>query len=82
VVCNREDVCIAEPYPHCASLEAVDRREESNGKDGGKDVINAVSFIASPSSAFAHLLTAFRFRSTKSNCHAQNARDFAMSAPR
>jgi hypothetical protein len=41
-----------------------------------------VSFIASPSSAFAHLLTAFRFRSTSSNCHAQNARDSAMSAPR
>jgi hypothetical protein len=82
VFCNREDICIAEPDPHCGSLEAVNRREESNGKDGGKDVINAVSFIASPSSAFAHLLTAFRFRLTESNCHAQNARDFAMSAPR
>ncbi|CAN9087719.1 unnamed protein product [Alternaria alternata] len=82
VVCNREDVCIAEPYPHCASLEVVDTSEEGNSKDGDKDVVNAVSFIASPTSAFAHLLTLFRFRSTKSNCHAQNVRDFAMSAPR
>ncbi|CAN9155341.1 unnamed protein product [Alternaria alternata] len=42
VVCNREDVCIAEPYPHCVSLEVVDTREEGNSKDGDKDVVNAV----------------------------------------
>ncbi|KAG9187512.1 hypothetical protein G6011_05383 [Alternaria panax] len=51
-VCNSDDVCDAEPYPHCASIEAVEAREEDKDEASDKDSIDAASFMISPSLSF------------------------------
>lgn len=79
-VCNPEDVCNADPYPHCAG-KPVEARDEDTDEDTDEDALEAVSFMTSSAFSFARLLTAFRNRPTKPRCLAPNARSSAISAP-